>query len=140
MTRPGRGRNGAKRSGKRSVPSGNGTVALVPQPHGGALQVGNPGNSGGTGRPPSLLRQQLRGAFAERVAVLTGITDDQEAPNGDRIRAMDVLGKYGIGTIREISADDVREKLLETIGVIRDTLPDAEATALLNRMRPIWSA
>lgn len=29
------------------------TSELIPQPHGGALSAGNPGNKGGTGRPPS---------------------------------------------------------------------------------------
>lgn len=41
-----------KPKAKTSVESSGPTeVELVPQPHGGALQVGNPGNRGG-GRPP----------------------------------------------------------------------------------------
>lgn len=34
------------------------TAVLVPQPHGGALQIGNPGNVGG-GRPPKAFKAFL---------------------------------------------------------------------------------
>jgi hypothetical protein len=41
-------------------------VSLVAQPHGGALKSGgNPGNAGGTGRPPNELRENLRGLLSE---------------------------------------------------------------------------
>lgn len=43
----------AKKRAKRSAKT---SVVKVPQAHGGALQVGNPGNKGGTGRPPNWLK------------------------------------------------------------------------------------
>ena len=49
---------------------------LVPQQHGGALRVGNPGNRGGPGRPRSALRERLRGSLDERVGVLEEIADE----------------------------------------------------------------
>jgi len=51
--------------------------ALVPQPHGGAIYGGGvPGHRGGPGRPPSALRERLRGSFEQRIAVLENIADD----------------------------------------------------------------
>lgn len=75
--------------------------ALVPQPHGGALLTGGvPGNKGGTGRPTS----EIRAAFAEslhtRRKVLEDIADSAESKDRDRIAAVDIIGKYGIGSAR----------------------------------------
>jgi hypothetical protein len=95
------------------------TPTLVPQSHGGAIrQGGNPGNKGGPGRPPSAIRAALRQSFEERVKVLESIADgevvfklrsDGEKPSAadltkvipsvaDRLKAMDLLAKYGLGT------------------------------------------
>ena len=73
---------------------------LVEQGHGGALLTGGAkGHRGGSGRPPSAIREHCRGSFAERVKVLEQIADG-ELPNtnvspNDRTRAIDLLGKYG---------------------------------------------
>src|SRR5712691_8321660 len=88
--------------------------ALVPQPHGGALlDSGLPGHAGGGGRPSSALRERLRGSFQERVRVLEDIADDPKADPQDRIRAIDVLAKYGLGVTRELSVDEVRDRRSE---------------------------
>ncbi len=43
----------------------------------GALRGGGkPGNRGGTGRPPSVIRERCRGSFEDRIAVLEEIADD----------------------------------------------------------------
>lgn len=76
--------------------------ALRPQPHGGALFHGGvPGHRGGTGRPPSAIRERCRGGFDRRIKVLEEIADDPSLPTRDRIRAIDVLGKYGLGAHQE---------------------------------------
>lgn len=46
---------------------------LHPQPHGGALRAGNPGNRGGTGRPPNALREQGRAGLEEGLPLLCAI-------------------------------------------------------------------
>ena len=69
---------------------------LLEQEHGGALKAGGtPGHRGGTGRPPSKIREAARLAFSERIEVLTAIADDEEARASDRIRAIEVLAKAG---------------------------------------------
>lgn len=65
----------ASKNGERTAikPAG---PQLVAQPHGGAIkQGGNPGNRGGMGAIPSLLRQRLRNSAASRLAILEEIAD-----------------------------------------------------------------
>ena len=50
--------------------------------------------------PPSASRARLRGNLDERVAVLEEIADDPAMAASDRIRAVDVIAKYGLGTER----------------------------------------
>ena len=88
---------------------------LVPQPHGGALSAGNPGNKGG-GRTPDELRALFRQPLAKLLPVVQRIAeaiDTQEVtcPHcdhklnvtswlkaGDKLKAVDLLARYGIGT------------------------------------------
>ncbi len=114
--------------------------ALVPQIHGGALYAaGVPGHVGGTGRPPSALRERLRGSFEERVRVLEEIADDVSADPQDRVRALDMMAKYGLGTVRELTVDQVRDRLRETVTIIRESLPSSQASKILLRLREVWA-
>lgn len=85
---------------------------LIAQPHGGALLEGGlAGNRGGTGRPPSALRQLCRDALGHRLSLLEEILDgavvkkcpccDHEfqlvVRPADRLRALELLAKYGLG-------------------------------------------
>ena len=58
------------------------------------------------GRPPSVIRERCRGSFEDRIAVLEEIADNPEASASDRIRALDLLGKYGLGTQQQHSGPD----------------------------------
>jgi hypothetical protein len=112
----------------------------VSQPHGGALFAGGvPGHRGGGGRPPSVLRERLRGSFDQRVRVLEEIADDRCPDPTDRIRAVDVLGRYGLGTVREVTADEVRERLRVTLELIRSALTPALASELISQLRRVWT-
>jgi hypothetical protein len=95
-----------KRERTTDVPLGT----LVPQPGGGALKVGNPGNKGGPGRPPNKLRQELRGLLDEAGLVELrrrfSPEEIQKISHQDLCRYLDTLGKYGIGTKQEISGPD----------------------------------
>jgi hypothetical protein len=68
-----------------------GTFATGPDPRRG---VGKPGRSG---RPKSEVRDACRAGFDEAIPVLLAIARGElpEVSNTDRIRAADVLGKYG---------------------------------------------
>ena len=63
------------------------------------------GKKGRSGRPPSAIRERCVGSFEERVSILEEIIDDPKSRAADRIRAMDLLGKYGLGALKEIQGD-----------------------------------
>lgn len=160
----------------------SGQTPVVPQQHGGALQVGNPGNVGGPGRPPSAIRELCRGAFAERVPVLTAIADGEPVQNGDvpllrvlehahcpkcgdhlqpnslpdallvsvrgkvsaspgeRTKAIDTLGKYGLDARTQLSVDDVKERLRATVALLRAEFAPDVIEPVLARVRLLWAA
>lgn len=115
-------------------------------------------NAGGTGRPPSVLRERLRGSFAERVATLEQIADGAavqkvkidgketdtliSADVPDRLKAIDMMAKYGLGTHKEVTVEDVRERLSRTLLIIRDEFGDQpeKMARVLSRLRPVWAA
>jgi hypothetical protein len=106
----------------------------------GKIRGGNPGNKGGkkgrSGRPPGVIRQACAKAFDKRIkylmAVVDGETgdylahkdgqpvlDDQGRPVrcgaevSDRLKAMDLLGKYGaLQKIETETRDTTLEDLL----------------------------
>jgi len=117
--------------------------------NGAPLKPGNPGNRGGkkgrSGRTPGVIRQACAKAFDQRIAFLmavvdgetgpilkhkdgTPVLDDQGRPcregaeMSDRLKAMDLLGKYGGLQKVEHEHDDKREhrdrltRLRELIG------------------------
>ena len=61
-------------------------------------------NKGGTGRPTSAVRDLCKLEFEERIAKLCAIVDSKQASDADKIRAMDLLGKYGVGVLKEVQA------------------------------------
>jgi hypothetical protein len=136
---------------------------LRPQPHGGALLAGGlPGNRGGPGAPPSVVRERARTAFHQRIPVLEQIADGQltvairqrcpgcgheptpaateviarEVRPADQVAAMRELGRVGMG--ERISVEDVRIRLTETVTTIREVLPPTLAEAVIDRLDPIW--
>lgn len=102
----------------------------------GQLVGGNPGNRGGTGRPPSVVRAAARARFDELLPMLSEIAKKKGTLARDRIRAADVLGKYGMD--QSVSIADIRECLREQREEIFEFLPEEQAQQLLERLRPIW--
>ncbi len=89
---------------------------LQPQAHGGALYRGGvPGHRGGSGRPPSAIRERCRGGFDRRIKVLEEIADDPTIPTRDRIRAIDLLGKYGLGTHPENGQEEGKDVIIRIV-------------------------
>ena len=90
---------------KLAVKTAKKTATLIPQPNGrGALLAGGkPGNKGGTGRPPDVVRQHCRESFDKRISILERIADDKlgkgsEQPRvRDRIMALNELARVGFG-------------------------------------------
>ncbi len=115
-------------------------VGLIVQANGaGALRPGGkPGNNGGPGPPPSAIRAYCRGSFAQRIPVLEQIADGQlmdmtvshkgkitevrvKAELKDRVKAIDVLAKYGG---------------VDKLALMPDELPSREITP--ERVEDMW--
>lgn len=65
------------------------------QPHGGSLLSGGvPGNRGGTGRPPSAVRELCLQAFEDRIPIAMSLADDPEVRPRDRLAALELLARY----------------------------------------------
>jgi hypothetical protein len=73
-------------------------------------------------------------AFDERIPTLATIADDLAAKPGDRIGAIDVLGRVGLGPA--VTVEDVRVRLIKQNDYIRKTLGD-KAPALLAELRKL---
>jgi hypothetical protein len=65
--------------------------------HGGGLLRQGGTNRGGPGRPPSAVKAAMREAIDERLHILEAIADDPRTPPRDRIRALELLARYGLG-------------------------------------------
>ncbi len=115
----------------------------IPGANGGTLNAGGtPGNSGGkpgrSGRPPQWLRDRAFDLFWELLPVLEAIADDTGARARDRIRAVDVLGKYGAGSLQGISVDDVQERMEATMEVIRRRTAPEQFAAISDAVARVW--
>lgn len=126
-----------KSAGETTTPT---APSLVPQPHGGALLTGGvPGNAGGTGRPPSAIRASLREDFDRRRVILNEIADDKEAPRSERIKAVETIGKFGLGNAKELTVEHVRERLAITLGILREELTEDAYERIRARLKPVWA-
>lgn len=126
----------AKGNGKRNGKGGK-KGELIPQEHGGALLPGGqPGQTPGTGRPPSAIRERCRGSFAERIPILEEIADDDDCKPSDRVKAMDVLAKYGGVDKLALTVDEQPEQAMtpERIAELWKTIQQVRTIQQLERM------
>jgi hypothetical protein len=107
----------------------------IPGKNGGTLRNGGT-NRGGYGQPPSEVRKLAREKFAKLVPKLDRLARAKGTSDRDKIRAIDVLGKYGMSTA--IAVEDVKTALREQTAEIREFLPRDQADALLARLKEIW--
>ena len=107
MTAPKKVPNRRKTSGKTSGPR------LVKQGHGGALLSGGvKGHKGAGGRPPSKIRERCRDSFEDRLPFLEGIVDDGEERTSDRLKAHELLGRFGGVTEISLTVGEQPEEVL----------------------------
>lgn len=110
--------------------------------NGGTLRVGNPGNKGG-GRPKDRVRQMLLGNLEEAVPVLHQLAMVRDAEGA--IVDQEFLLKY-VGTIqqkalpneKEVSVDNVRERVQRTLAIIGQHCPPELAESLYQAIEPVW--
>lgn len=73
------------------------------------------GKRGRSGRHPDKIREVCRTEFSKRVKILAAIVDNEQEPAAVRIKAMETLGKYGLGT--QFSQQDPEGNTLRSISV-----------------------
>lgn len=84
-------------------------VGFIPGRNGGRLnRGGTKGNKGG-GRPPSEIRDICAQSFVQRIAKAEAIIDGDTSTDGDKLRALDLLGKYG-GLLHTTSESTVTKR------------------------------
>jgi hypothetical protein len=153
----------AHRSRSSAGPEATHAKVAVSPLNGATIPLGNhPWNTGGkpgrSGRPPSLVRAACREAFDDRIPLLRHIADGlvplretcprcgfqgEPAVGGgsdvdERLRALDTLGKYGLGERTGLDREAVEESLRVQRDIIRELLPAEQATALLERLAEAW--
>ena len=106
---------------------------MIPQAHGGALQRGNPGNSGGSGVTRQL-REAFRGDLETARLRLVEILADDDADPKDLIAIFDKLAKYSVGEKREGVTVD-HELLNELFEPVQRCVRDA---VQLSEIRERW--
>jgi len=72
------------------------------------------------------------------VGVAEAIADDPTADPQDRLRALDLLARYGLGAAHALSIEDARERLRATLALIQNRLPPVEAASLIRALREVW--
>lgn len=115
----------------------SGVPATMPGRNGGTLRRGGI-NRGGPGRPPSAIRAACREDFDNLRPLLGKIAKRKSSKNADRIRAIDVLGKYGMDATVRVA--DVKHALRETQRELYDFFPREQADAIMAKIRPHWLA
>lgn len=63
---------------------------------------------------------------------------EQSATAADRIRALDLAGKYGPGAVKQIGVEVVRDKVVETLDLLRERLDPKIFDELRPLLRDIW--
>jgi len=61
------------------------------------------------------------------------------ATPGDRLRALDLAGKYGVGTVHEVSIENVRERMRSTLAAITRHVTTEQLEKILTDIKPLWA-
>lgn len=100
----------------RKTPSKSPKRRMVVPAHGnGKLLVGNPGNTGGSGRPPSVIRERCRGSFDRRIPVLEAIADGEASERIEVPLALLLRHAHCPKCEGKLVADKLEEALLVSV-------------------------
>lgn len=56
----------------------------------------------------------------------------------ERREAMETLAKYGLGQVKEVSVENVRERVAATVAVVRRLCGSELAEEIVTALRPVW--
>lgn len=128
---------------------------VVPKHGRGMIRHGS--DTPGPGRPPSAIRKTARDSLDKRMGFLDRVIDGEmiehkvQAPGAaepliirrsadlaDRMRAFRELREMGLGTLKEINSEEVKERLSATLREIHAYLPVEQASELVSRIERCW--
>jgi hypothetical protein len=124
--RPAESPNGESPNGKPAE-----IGSLVAQPHGGKIWQGKPRNPG-PGRPPSEIRRLARLGFESQLPELLRIAKSGMREN-DRLKAIDILARYGLGEAKHYDGDLVQKLATEVRTIFGQ--PDPRMAAAIELVR-----
>ena len=104
---------------------------LEPGPNGGYLL--RQGSSGKAAHAAAL-RRGMRGSLAERLHVASQILDDDKASNRDKLQALELLARYGLGQRQ----DRIDPELIKALALAVQA--EVEDSATLRRIESRWAA
>lgn len=107
------------KSAKKSAPRGRPFTANDPR-------RGRGPKKGTGGRTPSEVAAAYRMAFAERLAIATGVADSPTATPLERLKALDLLGKYGGMASVQVTGKDGEELGARGVLMVPTPVTDAE--------------
>lgn len=118
---------------KRDRTNPNAQVPVkIPQPHGGALNSGGtPGNRGG-GRPKQTARMTCREMFEMGLPTLNDIVHgDASSSNADKISAMNLFGKFGLGEQKVVVPEHLADALVQ--GLADEDLTEEQVSRIVEK-------
>ncbi len=86
------------------------------------------------GPAPNVIRAACRARLYDGLTVLTEIANDPEEKSADRIRALDALGRFGLGAADQAAVHIHAEEGAMVLGVVH--LPALEAVEVARPPRP----
>ena len=86
----------------------------------------------GSGRPPSAIRKAFRKGFDETISVLAEIAKDEGARDSDRIRAIDLMDRYGLGGNGRWRREDVVALMQELGAAVSQRVLDEKTLEALS--------
>lgn len=81
--------------------------------------------TGQDGPAPNVIRAACRARLYDGLEVLSSIARDEEAKDADKIRALDTLGRFGLGAADQAAIHIAADGGALVIGVVR--LPELDA-------------
>lgn len=166
MSGNGNGGRGRKRTKVRAARQADGAPQrvgelVVPEHGRGRIWRGPCANpKAGPGPTPSALRKRLTGSLEERIPLLEEFADGHvklrtkcekcghtpeptelapvQPDHADRLRAMDLMGKYGPGTTSTVNLDDVTGRLEEQYRVLMEELEPKVFETVSQRLAEVW--
>jgi hypothetical protein len=111
---------------------------LVPAKNGGMIRRGSlPGNTPGTGRPPSEIRAAMRLTLDQ--SVLNDLLTKYQAGTIDQLGFANFLAKYGLGEKNELTviSPEIKAKIQTQVDII-GSRQSWDSQELLNQLSEVW--